>query len=204
MESRSQLSQSVVNLQGLEANIDVNQVQKWLGDCTEGEGRHKECIKSKSKKEGLPRRFIDVGEPKQWPCIPKLLDTINIQGSDPEAMRYIALSHSWGTLSEVEQMLMSTTIKTLDDRRAGIDLLSLPTQYQAVIVLCRCLGIRYLWIDSLCIIQVKVYCEALSLSLTFIRVHKGTGRPSLSAWLKSTAGLFLPSLPIPLKTCLSL
>jgi hypothetical protein len=161
MESRSQLSQDIVNLQGVEANIDVSQVQKWLKDCTEGEGRHKKCIKSKSKKEDLPLRLIDVGKPKQWPCIPKLLDTANLQGGDPEAMRYVALSHSWGTLSEVEQMLMSTTIESLEDRRAGIGLLSLPTQYQAVIVLCRCLGIRYLWIDSLCIIQVQ--CTAMPL-----------------------------------------
>lgn len=163
MESSSKTLHNVATLQFLEGNVDISQVERWLKDCAEGKGTHKKCAKGTSGKDDAPRRLIDVGEPKHWPCVPQLLDTANIQGRDSEAMRYIALSHSWGTLSEVEQMLMSTTVETLEERQAGINLLSLPSQYQAVIVLCRSLGIRYLWIDSLCIIQVMYTAVSFSM-----------------------------------------
>ena len=63
-------------------------------------------------------------------------------------MKYIALSHCWGqtkVLVLMEHMLESMT--------RGIDWLRLPRTFQDAIVVTRRLGFRYLWIDSLCIIQ---------------------------------------------------
>lgn len=142
-------------LKDLEANVDMSLIREWLKQCTEGNARHKKCVKRKPEAKSLPTRLIDVGEPKQWPCIPKLMDTTSTLNDNPSDVLYITLSHSWGTLSESEQMSMITTVDNIEDRKAGIDIQSLPSQYQAVIILCRCLQIRYLWVDSLCIIQVK-------------------------------------------------
>ena len=87
----------------------------------------------------------------QWPCIPKLVDTFDLT---TKATDFVALSHVWGSLTQVQKDGMSTTSLTLDARRKGIRLETMPLQYRAVVVLCRCFRFRYLWIDSLCIIQV--------------------------------------------------
>lgn len=62
--------------------------------------------------------------------------------------RYVALSHCWGS----ENPLL-TTLSTLDARTHGIPMETLPKMFQDAIVIARQLGINYVWIDSLCIIQ---------------------------------------------------
>ena len=61
---------------------------------------------------------------------------------------YIALSHCWG-----KAPIVRTTKDTLSRRRQGIDTSLLPPAFQDAILIARRLEVRYLWIDSLCIIQ---------------------------------------------------
>jgi len=61
---------------------------------------------------------------------------------------YIALSHCWGP-----NQIITTTKATLQSRKAGIDLSMLSQVFRDAILVARRLHIRYLWIDSLCIIQ---------------------------------------------------
>jgi len=61
---------------------------------------------------------------------------------------YIALSHCWGGNSHVQ-----TTIATRPEYLSRIKLDILPKTFADAIQTVRQLGIRYLWIDSLCIIQ---------------------------------------------------
>jgi hypothetical protein len=49
--------------------------------------------------------------------------------------------------------MIKTTKSTLDDHLRGIDVRSLPQTFQDAIVFTRKLGMRFLWIDSLCIVQ---------------------------------------------------
>jgi hypothetical protein len=65
-----------------------------------------------------------------------------------EKDRYIALSHRWGRTNP-----LTTTTKTLPERVAGIPLTSLSQTFREAIYVARMLDIRYLWIDSLCILQ---------------------------------------------------
>ena len=60
---------------------------------------------------------------------------------------YVAFSHCWG------KSAMFTTMNTVDSLRERIDLDTLPLSFQDAITVTRGLKIRYLWIDSLCIIQ---------------------------------------------------
>ncbi|OAG02491.1 HET-domain-containing protein, partial [Paraphaeosphaeria sporulosa] len=62
--------------------------------------------------------------------------------------RYIALSHCWG-----EQPLLTTTVDNLSERKGGIQWELLPLTFQHAIQICAGLGVEYLWIDSLCILQ---------------------------------------------------
>ncbi|KAL1615833.1 hypothetical protein SLS56_011675 [Neofusicoccum ribis] len=89
----------------------------------------------------LPTRVVDVG-PSGSSDIPKLVETKEASGA------YVALSHCWG-----KKQIITTTKETLKDRKVGIQWSDLSKTFQDAISLTRNLGIRYVWIDSLCIIQ---------------------------------------------------
>ena len=89
----------------------------------------------------LPSRIIDVG-PSDGTKEPFLYC------SNGEPSRYIALSHRWG-----DQKPLTTTKRTLSQRQNKIAWSELPKSFQDAVTITRRLGIQYLWIDSLCIIQ---------------------------------------------------
>ena len=62
---------------------------------------------------------------------------------------YICLSHRWDAASS----LHITTTVTLAAREYGIQLSSLPPTFQDAIKITRSVGLQYIWIDSLCILQ---------------------------------------------------
>lgn len=66
-----------------------------------------------------------------------------------EVIKYIALSYCWGKTKQV--MLSKANIKDFTEK--GIDAGTLPKTIEDSITATRKLGIKYLWIDSLCIIQ---------------------------------------------------
>lgn len=68
--------------------------------------------------------------------------------SQGEEAKYIALSHCWG-----KKLFIKTTISTLKNRKKQIHWRSLSKTFQDAVTITRRLGIEYLWIDSLCIIQ---------------------------------------------------
>lgn len=68
--------------------------------------------------------------------------------SNGQCDEYIALSHYWGGGVPVR-----TTGETLFERQEVLSFESLPKSFQDAVVVTRDLGIRYLWIDALCIAQ---------------------------------------------------
>jgi hypothetical protein len=96
----------------------------------------------------LPTRVIDVGEDKIGPDIVRLISTDMRQG-----MHYVALSHCWGKLMKDQIPSWCTTSSNEKDRAQGFPVEQLPLTFQDAIRVTRELGQRYLWIDSLCIIQ---------------------------------------------------
>lgn len=89
----------------------------------------------------LPTRVVDVGPPdgQQNPFL-------NITSG--MAGEYIVRSHRWGNAP-----MFTTTLSELDYRVSEISIQELPQKFQDAIEITRKLHIRYLWIDSLCIIQ---------------------------------------------------
>jgi len=123
----------------------------------------------------LPTRLIDTGL-SDGTQEPRLILTAASQL--PTNLQYVALSHCWGQtqllrvldhavgfnlakLNENQRDLaniqdrkpLTTTSKTLDQRLKCIAMTSLPRTFQDAIIFTRGLGLRYVWIDSLCIIQ---------------------------------------------------
>lgn len=72
----------------------------------------------------------------------RLIDT---QGKN---FQYTALSHCWGSAP-----LLTTTKSNWPKLSVNIAFKSLPPLFQDAIIITRQLGLRYIWIDSLCIVQ---------------------------------------------------
>ncbi|KAH6665936.1 hypothetical protein B0J14DRAFT_660071 [Halenospora varia] len=122
---------------GTRAHLDL--LRRWLKVCDEN---HKQC---RPRTGFLPTRIIDVGHDTTDASI-KLCTTIGAQ-----VEKYAALSHCWGAQTTWQHHSLSTSnIKALHHK---INFGRLPKTFQDAITVTRALGIRYLWIDSLCIIQ---------------------------------------------------
>jgi hypothetical protein len=65
--------------------------------------------------------------------------------------KYLALSHQWG--SPLQHKKFCTYKRNIDKLKQGINVSDLPKTFQDAVSITRELGIQYLWIDSLCIIQ---------------------------------------------------
>ncbi|EWZ28468.1 heterokaryon incompatibility protein-domain-containing protein [Fusarium oxysporum Fo47] len=120
---------------------DVARVAKdWLQTCKD----HHNCGSASSPQDAgwYPKRFIHVGDKQQSPRL------IISENETPEGS-YAALSHCWG---ENPDFLMLTS-DTLSDFCREIQLQHLPASFRDAIITCRRMGIPYIWIDSLCILQ---------------------------------------------------
>jgi hypothetical protein len=94
----------------------------------------------------LPTRVLDLGLLEEGGCgnpIVKLYETHN------EIAQYVCLSHCWGKAP----ITHTTTTSTLRQYQGHIAWSALPRTFQHAIIFTQKLRIRYLWIDSLCIIQ---------------------------------------------------
>lgn len=103
--------------------------------------------------------MIDVG-PSNGSKAPYLLESNGSYGS------YVVLSHRWGNYQP-----FVTNSETLEQNLQYISLLSLPKTFRDAIYITRGLGIRYLWIDSLCILQGNAL-DWESESANMIRVYQ--------------------------------
>lgn len=94
--------------------------------------------------QGLPTRVVDVGD-----------DTNRhvrlVKSEDMMSPTYLALSHRWG---DSPQLHLGRTLRNNHTLRyRSIDDSELPLNFKDAITVARGLGVRYIWIDSLCIIQ---------------------------------------------------
>jgi hypothetical protein len=122
----------------IDADTAVRKIRQWLDDCE----RHPKCTAYRSGLATLPTRVLDLGKDPESLDPIKLFETQGIEGT------YMTLSHCWGSSA-----LITTTNNTYKERISGIQLAELPQTFKDAVSLTRILGIRYLWIDSLCIKQ---------------------------------------------------
>lgn len=106
---------------------------------------HKECS-SLREEYLLPTRLIDL-RPLGPTGNVKLIERSNV----PSGSRYAALSYVWGD-PELQRQSM-TTRPTLKNRLRGVVFSSLPKTIQDAIIFTRELGLDFLWVDSICIVQ---------------------------------------------------
>ena len=117
--------------------------KNWLDDCTKS---HIEC--STTKISLLPNRLLKLNAFRESMDLKLVeLDTLKALESVP----YTALSHCWGDANEQKQIMTKTV--NLNERRRCISYEQLSQTFQDAVRITRGLGIDFLWIDSLCIIQ---------------------------------------------------
>jgi hypothetical protein len=121
----------------------------WLRWCNE---KHADCGKTRSEfVPVLPTRLLDVGYPGEHD---HKLDIVRlVRGSDVTTQQYVALSHCWGQIPDDDKMIFCLTQKNIEQRQYGFSVSELPRTFQDAIRVTQEIGVRYIWIDSLCIIQ---------------------------------------------------
>ena len=122
------------------------QIQRWIEAC---DSQHNGCSKWKSG-NFLPTRLLDLQDAEEG--IIRLVNTTHMDVEGP----YCTLSHMWGpndfittTPENIEEILFKGIRLT---PCPGPSVFSNKTFLDAIKV-AKFLGIRYIWIDSLCIIQ---------------------------------------------------
>lgn len=116
-------------------------VRRLLHNCLD---HHKACrLREPVGEFGLPSRVLSIKD-ENGDISVKLVETHDLSG------RYCALSHCWGS---EDKRPLRTTKNLFQDHLSCIPWETLPPLFQDAITLTRGLDIKYLWVDSLCIIQ---------------------------------------------------
>ncbi|KAF1811671.1 HET-domain-containing protein [Eremomyces bilateralis CBS 781.70] len=114
------------------------QAKRWIQTCTQS---HRKC-NSADKEDWYPTRLLDIGNQEDPSLRLVLKSEERFQGG------YASLSHCWGKF-QIARLLKCN----LGALRKSIDPKTLSETFQEAINVTRFLGVRYIWIDSLCIVQ---------------------------------------------------
>jgi hypothetical protein len=131
----------------MDADIDISPpmtvIKRWLLQCADSHSSC--CTVSCNAEKWYPTRLLHVETSEASNDVRLIMTEDN---SLPSKEQYTTLSHCWGT----KQPLRLLT-SNIDHMTRGIALADLPKTFRHAIQVTKQLGIQYLWIDSLCIIQ---------------------------------------------------
>ncbi|KAK5175898.1 uncharacterized protein LTR77_001038 [Saxophila tyrrhenica] len=114
------------------ANFDL--AKRWMKICRD---QH-DC---ESRNASLPARVLEIsGDGGTM--------TVRLFETESQISSYTALSHCWG-----KGRPLITTTQNINELKTNIPLDSLPKTFSDAVVITHTLGLRYLWVDRLCIIQ---------------------------------------------------
>ncbi|KAL9069696.1 MAG: hypothetical protein Q9157_006079 [Trypethelium eluteriae] len=119
------------------------QIKRWIDECNHG---HKACRQHQNKKTFIPTRLLDISSHGA--------QRIRVAETKKERIAsgpYVTLSHCWGTPWFTPTRL--TRQNELEFTTDGVPLEDLPENFKQAIEIGRFLGVPYIWIDSLCIVQ---------------------------------------------------
>jgi hypothetical protein len=143
-----------------------------LQDCKAGGSQHHDCcrvkrwINSKRSKNNtqqqyttvrelrgfIPRRLLDISR-----TTGRLIDNTYRYFSDGKDKnyppKYAALSYCWGNRADSDLQLKTTSATCRQQRMRHISYRDLSPVQQDAVTVASAMGLRYLWIDALCIIQ---------------------------------------------------
>ncbi|KNG48858.1 dual specificity mitogen-activated protein kinase kinase 1 [Stemphylium lycopersici] len=139
----------------------VSSAKTWLEDCMH---THEAChLVTTRESSDLPKRLIDILPEGQMRAYVKVVNSDSL-GITMKQVQYVALSHVW---NQTEPLLSS---HSLSGMQTELGLQTLPVAVRNAISEAQRLGIRYCWLDSLCVLQDSDQDkeqECLRMSTTF-------------------------------------
>jgi hypothetical protein len=115
-------------------------IRNWLQECR---ANHTDCLAGPSLEIKLPVRLIDIGQSLGH------ISMSLVSVTELDSPRYVALSHCWGDPS----LVLSTTRAKVAEFNHHINIGALPQTFRDAVAITQAINVRYLWIDSLCIVQ---------------------------------------------------
>jgi hypothetical protein len=143
--TRNNVEHLTLHSHGLHPAV-IEQAKGWLNTCLNSHIGH--CDNLKWSNEN-PRLLVEI-----------VSDT-SVRLCENEEGEYVALSYCWGNMQNLSQSERSeveqgkTLLANLDRRRRPFPTSDLPSTVRDALHIVRAMGIRYAWIDTLCIIQDK-------------------------------------------------
>lgn len=159
----------------------LNIALEWFLNCTQNHG---ECsLQASQHTAWYPTRLIDIGSSDH--SVARLIVTNEMSPLCGE--KYTTLSHCWGGLDMVK-----LTVDSLANFKAVLPVHEFPKTFRDAINVTRYLNIRYLWIDSVCIIQEGDNLEDWSREASLMQNVYGNSTCNISALAAKdgTKGLF--------------
>ena len=141
--------------------IDFDLVRRWLSICEASHGavcssaHMMQLMDWTSPALAVPDfRCVDL----EQNCLVRLRDVAETGGSNEQASRYAALSYVWGRADSDDAFFKTLTANV--EERSVPDFFArsenharIPRTIRDAMGVARTLGLRYIWVDSLCIVQ---------------------------------------------------
>lgn len=162
----------------------VRLASQWGFKCT---STHTRCRGYDNMLPPLPTRVIDVGASSTSPFL------YTSKGSHAS---YIALSHCWG-----KARIITTTRDNIEQHSKEIPMTALSKTFQDAVIFTRELGVRFLWIDSLCILQDSRHDWEIESSAMHDYYKNAYLTIAATYALDGSVGCFQPRNPLTIQPC---
>jgi hypothetical protein len=121
-----------------EQNLEL--IRSWVTQCT---SQHENCGRGRTRLPYQPSRLLCIGASGDiWRLC------ITSEEESHSSKKWISLSYQWG---KHQQLILTNT--NLQELRTDQHISALPKTFRDAVLVARSLGVEYLWIDALCIIQ---------------------------------------------------
>ena len=170
------------------SNASFELASMWLRDCVQS---HPRCNSHKDGTSWYPTRLLHLVESDGKEGYVRLIRTAETSLNE----HYATLSHRWGNTRPLQ-----LTKSAASDPNHRFLVAEMPRTFQEAIQVSRRLGIQYLWIDSLCIIQEgdnlrDWYYEAGLMDKVYMHSYLNIAAADAD---DGTKGLFRHHPPLPL------
>lgn len=159
----------------------VSWVKERINECRHSHSHCHSVTKSRASGSRIPSRLLYI------PPDPIEGLSLLLKESVPLDAKYVALSYCWGTRNKWPRCL--TTNANYESHLRHIPWDSLPQTFRDTATFARKLGLEYMWIDSMCIIQgdekdwqkesTRMYSVYSNAYITFAALHAHDSHDSL-------------------------
>jgi hypothetical protein len=125
------------------SDASFRRAAQWLQNCAE---KHEKCNTGLGGNTWYPTRLLDLSNCDRGSRLVHLIQT----AEEPPVSPYITLSHCWGATRPLQ-----LTRQTISQPQPTFLIEDMPKTFQDALYVSKRVAIRYLWIDSLCIIRDK-------------------------------------------------